>query len=91
MVKNLYVVFTPLAPGGGNTDIEFFFDDKTRLIKNIKGKSFNTVKNRDSKADLSKDSFAMHIVKENKSKIDFNGFKPLLNTIVNVIDHYKTI
>jgi RNA-directed DNA polymerase len=90
VVKNLYVVFTPLTFSGKETDIEFFFDDKTRLLKHPNGMCFNTVKNRDSKTDLSKDAFAMHIVKENKKKIDFNGLKPLLDSIVKVIEHYET-
>lgn len=88
VVKNLYIVFTPLAKDDGETDIEYFFDDKARLMKFHNGKCFNTVKNRDSKIDLSKDAFAKYIVKENKNKIDFNGFKPLLDSIVKVIDHY---
>lgn len=91
VAKNLYVVFTPLALGDKETDIEYFFDDKTRLLKHSNGKFFNTVKNRDSKTDLSKDAFATHIVKENKKDIDFNGLKPLLNSIVKVVDHYETI
>lgn len=91
VINNLYVVFTPLSPGGGKTDIEFFFDDKTRLLKHPNGRCFNTVQNRDSKTDLSKDAFATHIIKENKKKIDFNGLKPLLNSIVKVIKHYDTI
>lgn len=89
VVKNLYIVFTPLINGAKKTDIEFFFDDKTRLIKHKNGKFFNTVKNRDSTKDLSKDSFATHIIKEHKSSIDFNGLKPLLDSMVNVINHYK--
>ena len=91
VIKNLYVVFTPLAKDGGETDIEYFFDDKTRLMKHSNGKCFNTVKSRDSKSDLSKDAFAKHIVKENKTKIDFNGLKPLLDSIVKVINHYDSL
>ncbi|EHV5552901.1 retron Ec67 family RNA-directed DNA polymerase/endonuclease [Vibrio vulnificus] len=91
VIKNLYVVFTPLAKDGGETDIEYFFDDKTRLMKHPNGKCFNTVKNRDSKNDLSKDAFATHIVKENKTKIDFNGLKPLLDSVVKVINHYDSL
>ncbi|EAZ97067.1 retron Ec67 family RNA-directed DNA polymerase/endonuclease [Marinobacter sp. ELB17] len=91
VVKNLYVVFTPLTHEGKETDIEYFFNDKARLIKHSNGKCYNTVKNRDAKKDLSKDAFATHIIKENKKSIDFEGLKPLLNSIVNVINHYEKI
>ncbi len=90
VVKNLYVVFTPLTQSGSYTDIEYFFDDKTRLMKHPNGKSFNTVQNRDPNLDLSKDAFATQIIKENKKQIDFNRLSPLLGTVVKVIDHYNS-
>ena len=89
--KNLYVIFTPLAIGVKETDIEYFFDVKTRLLKHSNGKFFNTVQKRNSKTDLSKDSFATHIVKANKKTIDFKGLKPSLDSIVKVIEHYETL
>lgn len=91
IVKNLYVIFTPLTNSGSETDIEYFFDEKTRLLKHSNGKCFNTVQNRNSKTDLSKDSFATHIVKEKKKDIDFMDFKPLLDSIVKVINHYDSL
>lgn len=91
VVENLYIIFTPLTPDGKETDIEYFFDDKTRLMKHPNGKCFNTLQNRDSKADLSKDAFSTHIIKEKKKQIDFNGLRPLLDSIVNVINHYDSI
>ncbi|WP_201775691.1 hypothetical protein [Photobacterium angustum] len=60
-------------------------------MKHSNGKCFNTVRNRNDNKDLSKDAFATHIVKENKKNIDFTGFKPLLNSIVEVINHYESI
>ncbi|MBJ7556952.1 retron Ec67 family RNA-directed DNA polymerase/endonuclease [Marinomonas spartinae] len=90
VTRNLYVIFTPLDPSGNATDIEYFFDDKTRLMK-YSGKCFNTVKNRNGTTDLSKDNFATHIVKAQKKGVDFNGLKPLLDSIVSVIKHYDTI
>jgi RNA-directed DNA polymerase len=90
VTRNLYVIFTPLDPSGNATDIEYFFYDKTRLMK-YSGKCFNTVKNRNGTTDLSKDAFATHIVKAQKKRIDFNSLKPLLDSIVSVIKHYDTI
>lgn len=91
IIRNLYVVFTPLGAGSCETDIEYFFDNATRLDKHTNGLCFNTVANRDDKKDLSKDVFANHIVKTKKKKINFDGFKPLLDRVVKVIDHYDTI
>ena len=90
VTQNLYVIFTPLDSSGNDTDIEYFFDDKTRLMKHS-GKCFNTVTNRNGATDLSKDAFATHIVKANKTSIDFNSLKPLLDSIVSVIKHYDSI
>jgi hypothetical protein len=91
VIRNLYVIFTPLGAADGETDIEYFFHDTTRLMKHTTGHCFNTVKNRNPKTDLGKDAFANHIVKAQKKKIDFNGFKPLLARVVKVIDHYDSI
>lgn len=87
---NLYLVLTPLGKANCQTDIEYFFKDIDRLRK-YDGKCFNTVAKRDPKKDLSKDSFAKHIVQAKKKKVDFTGLKPLLVRIVKVIKHYKNI
>ncbi|ANQ17082.1 retron Ec67 family RNA-directed DNA polymerase/endonuclease [Vibrio natriegens] len=92
VVKNLYVIFTPLTEDGKETDIEYFFDEKTRLFKHPKnGKCFNTISKRNSKKDLSKEAFATHVIKEKKKDVNFNGLKPLLDSIVKVINHYDSI
>ncbi|MGO3344463.1 MAG: retron Ec67 family RNA-directed DNA polymerase/endonuclease [Marinomonas sp.] len=82
VTKNLYVVFTPLGVDEKDTDIEYFFDEKARLMEHS-GKSFN--------AGLSKEAFATHIIKAQKKSVNFNGLKPLLDSIVSVIKHYDTI
>lgn len=91
LAHNLYLILTPLGKGGTQTDIEDFFDDKTRLMPHTNGKFFNTLKNRNEKVDLSKEAFATHIVKGQKLKINFDGLKPLLERVVKVIEHYDTI
>jgi RNA-directed DNA polymerase len=88
LFHNLYLVLTPLG-SNGSTDIEYFFKDIDRLKKH-NGKCFNTVQNRDPNTDLSKDSFANHIIKTHKNVIDFNGLKPLLQRLVSAIEHYDT-
>lgn len=89
-MHNLYIVLTPLSPKGEDMDIEYFFDDATRL-KQHKYKCFNTADNRDNKTDLSKESFAKNIIKAQKTSIDFNKFTPLLNRITAAITHYDLI
>jgi hypothetical protein len=89
--QNLYVVFTPLGKSGEDTDIEYFFHKKTRMIKHSNGKFFNTVDKRNPEVDLSKDAFAMHIIKAQKKSINFTRLKPLLNRIVKVTEHYDQI
>ena len=90
VMHNLYIVLTPLSPTGGQTDIESQFMDDTRLIE-YNGKCFNTADKRDKDTDLSKDAFANHIIKAQKSAINFNGFKPLLDRIVAAMNHYYSI
>jgi len=91
VIRNLYVVFTPLGTAGCETDIEYFFDDITRLKKHSNGLFFNTIKNRNPHKDLSKDAFANYIIKANKKNIKFDRLKPLLDRIVRVVQHYDLI
>lgn len=90
VMHNLYIVLTPLSDNGEQTDIEYLFDDATRL-KQHGGKYFNTADKRDTESDLSKDAFAKHIIKAQKSFINFDGLKPLLDRIVTAIIHYDSI
>lgn len=83
-------MLTPQGAGSSETDIEYFFSDADRLREH-KGKCFNTVADRDTVNDLSKEAFATHIVKAQKSIIDFSRFTHLLERIEKVIDHYNSI
>ena len=88
VIRNLYVVLTPLRDGESPSDIEALFDEDTRLKKH-NGMCFNTVLKRDDKADLSKSYFALYIIKKQKTSINFSNFKCLLNRISGAIDHYE--
>jgi len=90
VIHNLYIVLTPLGSKGEETDIEYLFDDATRLIQH-NGKCFNTTGKRNDKTDLSKEAFANHIIKAQKHSVNFNGLKALLNRIVAAIRHYDSI
>ena len=87
---NLYLVLTPQVKGYSETDIEHFFKDADRLRLH-KNKCFNTVSKRDPDNDLSKESFATHIVHAQKHAIDFSGFTSLLERLVKVITHYDAV
>ncbi|GFD87001.1 hypothetical protein KUL150_30600 [Alteromonas sp. KUL150] len=88
---NLYLVLTPISPKRKETDIEYFFMAKTRLLKDSKtGKCFNTISKRDEKRDLSKEAFAQ-LVKTNKGSINFSRFGPLLTRITKVQKHYAAL
>ena len=88
--NNLYLILTPQSNTGDNTDIEYFFTDFDRK-RPYNGKCFNTVKLRNDNVDLSKDAFSRHIVQAKKNVIDFSGFHKLLERIVLVQNHYKTL
>lgn len=88
--ENLYIIPTPLTSTGGDTMIESFFE-KSLLETELKGKKFNpgnTLK-FDPKLHYSKAHFAEYVIRPNQNKINFEGFKVLLNSINEVIEDYK--
>lgn len=89
VMHNLYVVLTPLD-GVEETDIEDLFDDAARNIK-VSGKSFNPKDGRDNTKEYGKEIFAQKVIKAQKNIINFDGLKPLLDRVVQVIEHYDTI
>lgn len=85
---NVYLVLTPEL-GGKSTTIEDFFP-KTLKAKKLKGKKFNPGKKGfDKKTEYGKVAFAEHVVKKNESRINFSGFKPILERIQAVLDDHK--
>ncbi|MCU6435610.1 retron Ec67 family RNA-directed DNA polymerase/endonuclease [Undibacterium sp. Jales W-56] len=88
VTHNLYLVMTPLLAGETKSDIEAFFTDADRL-KQHNGKCFNTKKNRKDEINLSKDSFANHIISAQKTTINFDGLKPILDRITMAIEHHN--
>ncbi|EOZ7588106.1 retron Ec67 family RNA-directed DNA polymerase/endonuclease [Enterobacter hormaechei] len=85
--KNLYVLFTPLLPGGKHSSLEDFFKPAVLRMK-YNGKRFDKSNNHDSATTFGKDRFANHIVRENRKTIDFSLFKPLLRSIVEIKEHF---
>lgn len=86
VISNLYVVPTPPIASNTETDIEDFFDSKTLSVP-LNGKKFNK-KDKDSKTEYGKAIFATSVVAKNSSSIDFSGFDPLLQRIVDAMTHY---
>lgn len=91
VMHNLYIVLTPLTASGEQTDIEDMFDQQTRATKLPDGKTFNPADDRDNEKEYGKEVFAQKIIKAQKSTINFNGLKPLLDRVVKAIEHYEKV
>jgi RNA-directed DNA polymerase len=83
---NLYLVITPLSPGAQQSEIEDSFDD---TIKNLTlgGKKFSSASKPDPTKHFGKAILAQY-VRENAARIDFVGFKGLLDRITAAIEDY---
>ena len=84
---NLYLVTTPLLGGANQSTIEDCFDAS---IKNIvlNGKRFSPENNFDRDTMYGKSDFAYKIITPYAKGIDFNGFRPILDRFVSVIDEH---
>lgn len=89
IATNLYIILTPQI-SGKDSEVEDFFDAATRATI-IKGKTFNPKSDADTKVNYGKNTFANDVIKAKKSVISFDNFKPILNSVVSVIEHYRTI
>ena len=88
IAPNLYVVATPKDANGADTMIEDFFDQSVRNEKN-RGKTFNPKEPVNVKTEYGKFIFAEQIVKKNQNRIDFSGFKPILDRIDAVLIDFQ--
>jgi len=87
VISNLYVVPTPLKPGGAASMIEDMFDTAT-LTTVVDGKLFDPTEKKDKSTHVGKAVFAHKVVRKNAEKIDFSGFKPILTNVVAVIEEH---
>ncbi|MER9713261.1 retron Ec67 family RNA-directed DNA polymerase/endonuclease [Mesorhizobium sp. M0174] len=86
--SNLYVIPIPKI-GGADTPIEKLFE-QALLDKPYEGKKFDIkLKETDGATHISKKTFASKVVAVNKATINFGGFEPVLNAVVEVIEDYK--
>ena len=88
---NLYLVKTPEDSAelkSPKSCIEDMFDQKLRETI-IDGKTFDSSNNHDPNKTYGKADFAKKVVIPDADKINFLGFKKLLDRIVAVLDHYE--
>ena len=87
---NLYLVKTPELGGGKKSCIEDLFPPAL-LNTIIGGKTFDPNKEHEESGKYGKVVFAKQVVTPNAPTIDFNGFAPLLDRIVAVLDHHAAL
>lgn len=90
ITKNLYAVLTPIRKTEDQTAIEDLFE-KSTLDEIVGGKKFNPSSKADNTIEYGKEIFAKKVILAKKGTIVFSGFKPLLNRIVQCIEHYDSI
>jgi len=86
VVKNLYAMPTPLSAGASESKIEDFFDAAATPYN---GKAFHDGPGFDGTKHIGKQIFAHRVVRPNAATINFDGFKPLLDSIVAIIKTHK--
>ncbi|QKV17512.1 retron Ec67 family RNA-directed DNA polymerase/endonuclease [Oricola thermophila] len=89
ITDNLYLVKTIEKGESGKSCIEDCFEPSLLETK-VKGKKFNSLKYGGASGGYGKFVFAEQVVRPNADKIDFNGFKPLLERITAAIVDYKS-
>ncbi|OUS49977.1 Retron-type reverse transcriptase [Shewanella baltica] len=90
VVHNLYLVITPLSDGN-DTMIENFFE-KELWETVVNGRKFDPTEKKEPKNIFyGKNIFANDVVKLNRKKINFEGFRPLFYRLEKVISNYNKI
>ena len=87
VLRNLYVVPTPITEGQRESKIEDFFDAATRNTV-VGGKTFSDKNGFDETKHYGKWIFAEAVVTPHAETIDFTGFSPLLTNISMVIQEH---
>lgn len=88
IAKNLFVVPTPKGSSKAKSMIEDFFDEKTLKAK-FGTKTFDKSNEYDSGTCYGKNTFAEQIVQKKQDSIDFSGFSPIMERLIEVINFYK--
>jgi len=88
VVRNLYVVATPILGEAKESKIEDLFTKETQSIL-LGGKTFNPSNDYKPEVEFGKADFAYKVVEPNAASIEFSGFSPLLERIAGVIDAHR--
>lgn len=89
IVKNLYILPTPLKTGQQESKIEDFFDAATKGTV-IGGKTFSDKNDLDDTKHYGKWVFAEQVVAPQAKTIDFLGFVPLLENLSLLIQNHAS-
>jgi hypothetical protein len=90
VVRNLYVVPTPLLNGATESKIEDFFETTTKATV-VGGKAFDDTNDVETSTHYGKKIFAYSVVRPNADSINFAGFHPLLTNLVSAIKSHTPI
>ena len=85
---NVYLILTPLKKNEEFSMMEDLFY-KSTLNTKIDNKTFSLDKNIDTDKNYGKHIFSTKVIRSNKEKINFNKFKPIFNSILEVQKHYS--
>lgn len=85
---NMFLMPTPLLGDQRESKIEDFFDEVT-LKTRLDGKSFDPSGKYDERLYFGKADFAYRVVQKHAASINFDGFKPLLDAIVSLIQAFR--
>lgn len=85
--SNLFLTTFPLVKNKDECEIEDLFPDSTLSVK-LNGKNFCRQEKYDTNLYYGKDIFSKYIF-SNYNKIDFTGFKPILDNINEIIKSYN--
>lgn len=80
LFENVHLLMTPIPSGKTESKIEDYFQKKT-LDEKIGNRKFNSENKAVTDDEYGKAWFATKVVWAKKDKINFDGFKPLLDTL----------
>lgn len=89
ITSNLYLILTPRIDND-ESRMESLFDKSTLSVL-VDGRSFDPSKDADTTTTYGKNTFATKVVMEKKATVSFEGFKPLLDRVVSVIQYHMNL
>lgn len=87
VMQNLYIVPVPIV-SGSSSKIEDLFQASVLKMK-LDGKTFSDTANFDTTRHYGKRAFAEKVIKVNRTRIDYSGFRPLFISIEAAIADFE--